>query len=59
MSLKTLADPEQDVKFWIQLLNHHERRMEDLNHDPNGYKYHEKEAEKARIMIERLKNRSA
>jgi len=59
MLLKQATDPEKTVGFWQMLLNHHEGRMKGLEHDPNGYRYHEQEAEKARLMIERLRSKSA
>lgn len=63
MLLKKAVDgtlePEKQVHFWQMLLTHHTERMQGLEHDPNGYRYHEQEAEKARIMIERLKSKSA
>lgn len=63
MILKQAVDgtlePEKQVQFWQTLLTHHTERMQGLEHDPNGYRYHEQEAEKARIMIERLKSKSA
>lgn len=53
------ADPEKNIHFWQMILDHHEGRMKGLEHDPNGYRYHEQEAEHARLMIERLRSKSA
>lgn len=52
-------DPEKEIGFWMMLFDHHTERMKGLEHDPVGYRYHEKQAEHAQIMIERIRLKKA